>query len=86
MSIPPLSKEEILSRLTRVLVDTFELDPGDIRPTANLIEDLDLDSIDLIDLAVQLEEETGLDLEEAELKQIRIVQDVVDLVQRKVGD
>ena len=43
-------------------------------------DDLDLDSIDAIDLAVKLEERVGLDLEEEQLRSLRLVQDVVDLV------
>jgi acyl carrier protein len=78
------SKEEILARVTEVLVKSFGLNPADIHPTTNLIEDLDLDSIDAIDLAVGLEEETGLETSEEELRSIRIVQDVVDMVHRKL--
>ena len=50
------------------------------RPRLQPLDDLDLDSIDAIDLAVELEQETGLRLEEQELRQIRRVKDIVDLV------
>ena len=80
-----MTKEEILERLTDIMVESFGLPRSDIRPTAHLIDDLDLDSIDAIDMVVRLEEETGLEVEEAELKQIRVVQDVVDLVERKLA-
>ncbi len=81
-----MSKEEILARVTEVLVRSFEFDSSQIYPTAHLIDDLDLDSIDAIDLAVGLEEETGLDLAEEELREIRVVQDIVDLIHRKLGE
>jgi len=80
-----MSKEETFDRVKSFLVQSFEIDPGAIVPTAHLIDDLDLDSIDAIDLAVVLEEQTGLDISEQELMQIRVVQDVVDLVHRKQG-
>jgi acyl carrier protein len=80
-----MDKAEILGRVVEVLANSFDLDPGQIQPTSHLFEDLDLDSIDAIDLVVGLEEETGLDVDEEELKSIRIVQDVVDLVHRKLG-
>lgn len=86
MSWQGLSKEEILERVTDVLVDTFELDRADVHPTAHLIDELDLDSIDAIDLLVGLEEKTGLDVQEEELREIQLVQDVVDLVHRKLGE
>jgi len=80
-----MSKEETFDRVKSFLVQSFEIDPAAIVPTAHLIDDLDLDSIDAIDLAVVLEEQTGLDITEQELMQIRVVQDVVDLVHRKQG-
>ena len=81
-----MTKEEVLARVTDVLVQSFELDRSEIHPTTHLFEDLDLDSIDAIDLVVGLEEETGLDVSEDELGQIRVVQDVVDLVYRRIGE
>lgn len=80
-----MDKAAILTRVVEVLAKSFDLDPDQIHPTSHLFEDLDLDSIDAIDLVVGLEEETGLDVDEDELKAIRIVQDVVDLVDRKLG-
>ena len=85
MSWQGLSKDEILERVCDVLVETFELDRADLHPTAHLTDELDLDSIDAIDLVVGLEEKTGLDVQEEELREIRLVQDVVDLVYRKLG-
>jgi len=84
MSLEPLSKQDVLSRVTEVLVRSFDLDPDEVHPTAHLFDDLDLDSIDAIDLVVGLEESTGLKVVEEELVQIRVVQDVVDLVHRKL--
>ncbi|MCP5040230.1 MAG: acyl carrier protein [bacterium] len=80
-----MTKEEILERVREILSQAFELDPSDVVPTAHLIDDLDLDSIDAIDLAVDLEKETGLSLKEDELRAVRVVQDVVDLVHRRLN-
>ena len=81
-----LSKEEILERVTEVLVETFDLDSSAVHPTAHLVDELDLDSIDAIDLVVGLEQQTGLNVEEEELREIQLVQDIVDLVHRKLGE
>lgn len=75
-----MTKDQILARVQEILVESFELDVEAVTPDAHLIDDLDLDSIDAIDLAVELESETGLDVSEEELRQIRVVQDIVDLV------
>lgn len=79
-----MSKEQILSRVVGVLEESFDLDRDAILPTSKLFEELELDSIDAIDLMVGLEEETGIKLSEKELQQIRCVQDVVDAIHRHV--
>jgi acyl carrier protein len=79
-----MSKEEILGRVIELMAESFGMDPAGIFPTAHLFDDLDLDSIDAIDLVVGLEEETGLRVSEDELRSIRLVQDIVDLVHRKL--
>jgi acyl carrier protein len=58
----------------------FGLPPEDIQLTTHLIDDLDLDSIDFVDLAVSLEQSIGLSLGEDELKSVRTVQDAVDVI------
>ena len=82
----PMTKEEIFAHVSRVLIDSFDLGPAQVKPEAHLIDDLDLDSIDAIDLVVSLEEVTGLDVSEEELRSIRVVQDIVDLVHRKLSE
>ena len=75
-------REDILLKVRTVLVDTFELDPGDIHPQTHLYHDLDLDSLDAIDLAVQLKSHTGIKLKEDEMKAIRTVDDIIRTVQQ----
>jgi acyl carrier protein len=79
-----MSKQEILARVIELMVESFEIDPAEIVSTAHLFDDLDLDSIDAIDLVVGLEEEIGLQVTEDELRKIALVQDIVDLVHRKL--
>ena len=79
------TEDAILQRIAEILDQTFEVDPAAIHPGAHLVDDLDLDSIDAIDLAVKLEEETGLDVSEKDLREMRVIQDVVDLVLGRFG-
>lgn len=79
------SRDEIFARLRDILVESFELDAASVTRDARLREELDLDSIDAIDLAVRLEEETGLKVEDEELRGVRRVDDVVELVHAKVA-
>jgi len=75
-----LSREEILARVKQVLTTVFEVDPDSVALDAELYADLDLDSLDAIDLAVKLDSETGIKLSEQEMKSIRTVADVVDTI------
>lgn len=71
------SKEEIFEKLKTILVDDFEIVPEKLTLEANLFEDLELDSIDAVDLAVKLQEFTEKKISPENFKQIRTVNDVV---------
>jgi acyl carrier protein len=55
-----MSRDEILLRLRALMHDRFEVDPARVQPATKLVEDLDLDSIDAIDMAVELQGWTGV--------------------------
>lgn len=75
-----MSREVVERQVSQVLVEMFELAAEDVVATAHLYEDLDLDSLDAIDLVVKLKTETGIKLTEQEMKSIRTVADIVDVV------
>jgi acyl carrier protein len=74
------TKEEILSAMSDILATQFEIDRARIKPTAQLFLDLDLDSIDAVDLVVTLQKLTGKKIDPAQFKQVRTIQDVVDAI------
>jgi len=74
----PTNKEEIYTWVVNILHEMFELDKARITPQSNLYSDLDIDSIDAVDLAVKLKQLTGKRLEPEVFKRVRTVQDVVD--------
>ena len=74
------SKEEIYNKLCEILEEEFEADKSAINPDANLFSDLDLDSIDAVDLAVRLQQFTEKRISPEEFKQIRTLNDVVEAV------
>jgi acyl carrier protein len=73
-----ITKEDIYPMLVDMLHEMFELDKSKITLDANLYSDLDIDSIDAVDLAVKLKEVTGKRLQPEVFKSVRTVQDVVD--------
>lgn len=75
-----LTQDEIYARLKGYLEDMFEVPPEKITLDAKLFEDLDLDSIDAVDLVVKLQELTGRKFKPEEFKSVRTVGDVLDCV------
>ena len=78
------SNSEIFEWVAEVLKQQFQFRDGDLRPESRLVDDLDLDSIDAIDLTVRLEERTGLAFKEDDLKAIETIQDVVDFLHERL--
>jgi len=78
------TQDEILATLKEIMSEIFELAPEDIVPGADLSKDLDIDSIDAVDLMVRLREITGKRINPEDFKNARTVQDVVETVHRVV--
>jgi acyl carrier protein len=76
----PVNKAEIFNQLQSIMVELFELDADEVTLQSHLYEDLDLDSIDAVDLVVQLQNITGEKIRPEEFKQVRTVADVVQAV------
>lgn len=76
------TEEEIFATLRQIMSEMFELAPEDIALDANLRQDLDIDSIDAVDLMVRLREITGKRINPEDFKNARTIQDVVDTVYR----
>ena len=74
------SHDEIYERLKTYLEEMFEVPPEKISMDARLAEDLDLDSIDAVDLIVRLQELTSRKLNPEEFKSVRTVSDIVERV------
>ena len=74
------SKEQIFNKLAEILEYEFEIEKDAIVEEANLFTDLDLDSIDAVDLAVRPQQLTEKRLSPEEFKQIKTVSDVVNAV------
>ena len=81
-----MSQTDVLAKVSETFVEMFELDPKQVTADARLVEDLDLDSIDAIDLAAKVHEMTGKRLQEDDLRRIQTVRDVVEIVEEMVGD
>lgn len=74
--------DDTLTMLRTILEEMFEVDPGAVQPDALLYEDLDIDSIDAVDLVVRLKEITGKKVSPDDFQEVKTVSDVVEAVDR----
>ena len=84
MSMPV--RDDIFKDVSRELQSLFDLSEQDIKPEARLYEDLDLDSIDAVDLVVRLQEITKKRIKPDQFKSVRTVDDIVNAVANLVGE
>ncbi len=77
-----MTRDEIAQDVCQALAEMFELDPEGLTMEMRVVEDLDLDSIDAIDMAARVQKIAGKRLSEEDLLGIRTVGDIVDVVER----
>ncbi|MDE8601686.1 acyl carrier protein [Marinomonas sp. RSW2] len=74
--------QDVFDKVSGVLQDLFELSADSIHPSSNLYQDLDIDSIDAVDLVVELKKMTGKKINPEDFKSVRTVEDVVIAVEK----
>ncbi len=78
-------KDTVFKELRETLVELFELDPARITPETHLYDDLQIDSIDAIDLMERLHRQTGRKVATERFRSVRTVSDLVDTVHQLVN-
>ena len=75
------TRTDIFAKLSEILVEIVEVEAAEISADAELYDDLDIDSIDAVDLIVRLKELTGKKVDPEDFKEIRTVDDVIDAIE-----
>ena len=68
-------------RLKKIVVEQLGVDEEDVKPEASFVDDLNADSLDLVELIRSLEEEFGAEISDEDAENIRTVQDAVDYIE-----
>jgi acyl carrier protein len=76
-----LDREEILNKIQEITADRLGVDESDVTPEASFREDLEADSLDLVELIMELEEQFGMEIPDEEAEKITTVEEAVDYVQ-----
>ena len=80
------SKEQVNEEIKKIMQDLFEIDPAEIKPESRLVEDLDLDSIDAVEMIVQLQKRTSKRIQPEQFQSVKTVNDVVDILQKLLSE
>lgn len=81
ISLQGMDQQQLHDWVVDLLVEMFELERSALTPDSNLYADLDIDSIDAVDLAVRLKQQTGMRIQPEVFKTIRTISDVVGALQ-----
>lgn len=75
--------EVTFENVRNIIVDTLSCDAEQVKPDTNLIEDLEADSLEIVELSMALQESLGVGIEDEDLENIKTVQDILDYIKRK---
>lgn len=80
------NQEQILTQLRHWMEELFEVEPEKVQLNAHLYEDLDIDSIDAVDLIVKIRELTGRQIKPEDFKNVRTVAHIVEAIEKMQGE
>ncbi|MCO5970724.1 MULTISPECIES: acyl carrier protein [Actinoallomurus] len=78
-----LSEKEILDGLGEIIEEIAGVDPSEVTPDKSFVDDLDIDSLSMVEIAVAAQDKFGVEIPDDELKNLKTVKDVVVYVQNK---
>lgn len=76
-----MTDAEILAGLAEIFEEFVDVEPSEVKPEASLVDDLTVDSLSMVEIIVSAQDRFGVEIPDAELKNLRTVQDVISYVQ-----
>jgi acyl carrier protein len=80
-----LAQANVGERLKKIVVEQLGVDEADVKPEASFVDDLNADSLDLVELIMSLEEEFGMEISDEEAEKIKSVGDAQEYIEEHVS-
>ena len=77
-----VSQEEIIAGIAEIIEEVTGIEPSEITPEKSFVDDLDIDSLSMVEIAVAAQDKFGVEIPDDQLKDLKTVQDVIDYVRR----
>lgn len=84
MSDTSLKNEELVTKITQIIVGQLSVDPEKVKPEASFTEDLGADSLDVVELVMAFEQEFGIEISDDNAGKIKTVKDVIDHIEELI--
>ena len=80
-----VSQEEIIAGIAEIIEEVTGIEPSEITPEKSFVDDLDIDSLSMVEIAVAAQDKFGVEIPDDQLKDLKTVQDVIDYVKRSTA-
>lgn len=80
-----MAQANVGERLKKIVVEQLGVDEADVKPEASFVDDLNADSLDLVELIMSLEEEFGMEISDEEAEKIKTVGDAQEYIEEHVS-
>ena len=81
-----MDKQTLINEINQVMIEGFELEPSQLKPEAKIVDDLELDSLDAIDMLVFLEEKINIKVDAETFRTVKTLDDVYNVVEQVVRE
>ncbi|MBQ1081378.1 MULTISPECIES: acyl carrier protein [unclassified Nocardiopsis] len=76
------SEQDILKGLGEIVEEIVGTDPAEVTPEKTFVDDLDIDSLSMVEIAVAAQDKFGVEIPDDQLKDLKTVQDVINFIQK----
>ena len=80
-----MAQANVYDRLKKIVVEQLGVDEADVKPEASFVDDLNADSLDLVELIMSLEEEFGMEISDEEAEKIKTVGDAQEYIEEHIS-